>query len=121
MYISTIQNFSATLGMDSSLTITKVHPSLNELSGLSKNISDSILAKLNSTVESLEAEKQTRLEKVTVTFAFVIMTGSDIQAGNKIYIVNVLLLSGHGLQTRHSFCIFTYKLLSKIAAAYKIN
>ena len=46
------------------MIITKVHPSLNELSGLSKNISDSILAKLGSTVESLEAEKQTRLEKV---------------------------------------------------------
>lgn len=50
--------------MDSSLTITKVHPSLNELSGLSKNISDSILTKLSSCVESLEAEKKNRLEKV---------------------------------------------------------
>lgn len=63
-YISTIQNLSATLGMDPSMIITKVHPSLNELSGLSKNMSDSILAKLNSTVESLEAEKQSRIEKV---------------------------------------------------------
>ncbi|CAL5395954.1 unnamed protein product [Camellia sinensis] len=63
-YISTVQNLSATLGMDSSMIITKVHPSLNELSGLSKNISDGILVKLNSTVESLEEEKHERLEKL---------------------------------------------------------
>ncbi|PWA98831.1 microtubule-associated protein 65-8 [Artemisia annua] len=63
-YINTIQNLSATLGMDPSMIITKVHPSLNELSGLSKNMSDRILAKLNSTVESLEAEKQSRIEKL---------------------------------------------------------
>ncbi|XP_051121204.1 65-kDa microtubule-associated protein 8 [Andrographis paniculata] len=63
-YISTIKQLSATLGMDSSLTITKVHPSLNELSGLSKNISDAILEKLDSTVKTLESEKQTRLDKL---------------------------------------------------------
>lgn len=64
IHLATIQNLSSTLGMDSSLCITKVHPSLNELSGLPKNISDSILAKLSSCVESLEAEKKTRLEKL---------------------------------------------------------
>ncbi|KAK3008668.1 hypothetical protein RJ639_015049 [Escallonia herrerae] len=63
-YMSTIQKLSATMGMDSSMIITKVHPSLKKLSRLSKNISDSNLAKLNSIVESLEAEKQIRLEKV---------------------------------------------------------
>ncbi|KAK4413217.1 microtubule-associated protein 8 [Sesamum alatum] len=63
-YISRIKKLSATLGMDSSLIITKVHPSLNELSGLSKNISDGILEKLDSTVKSLELEKQTRLDKL---------------------------------------------------------
>ncbi|XP_057949573.1 65-kDa microtubule-associated protein 8 isoform X2 [Malania oleifera] len=63
-YITAVHNLSATLGMDSSMIITKVHPSLNELCGISKNISDSILAKLNSTVESLEEEKQKRLEKL---------------------------------------------------------
>ena len=67
-YISTVQNLSTTLGMEASLIITKVHPSLNELCGISKNISDSILAKLNSTVESLEEEKKTRLEKVKLTY-----------------------------------------------------
>ncbi|KAL7093936.1 hypothetical protein ACP275_11G070400 [Erythranthe tilingii] len=63
-YISTIKVLTAALGMDSSLIITKVHPSLNELSGLSKNISDGILEKLHSTVKSLESEKQLRLDKL---------------------------------------------------------
>lgn len=63
-YIYAVRNLSATLGMESSMIITKVHPSLNELYGISKNISDSILEKLNSTVESLKEEKQKRLEKV---------------------------------------------------------
>ncbi|KHG06965.1 65-kDa microtubule-associated 8 -like protein [Gossypium arboreum] len=63
-YIASVHNLSATLGMESSMIITKVHPSLNELCGISKNISDSILAKLNSTVESLQEEKQKRLEKL---------------------------------------------------------
>ncbi|GAA0139547.1 non-motor microtubule binding protein [Lithospermum erythrorhizon] len=63
-YIGTIKNLSATLGMDSSMIITKVHPSLNELSALSKNITDGILTKLYSTLESLETEKHTRLEKL---------------------------------------------------------
>ncbi|CAK7336179.1 unnamed protein product [Dovyalis caffra] len=63
-YIDTIHDLSSTLGMESSMIITKVHPTLNELCGISKNISDSILAKLNSTVESLKEEKQKRLEKL---------------------------------------------------------
>ncbi|XP_044488818.1 65-kDa microtubule-associated protein 8 [Mangifera indica] len=63
-YIDAVRNLSATLGMESSMIITKVHPSLNELYGISKNISDSILEKLNSTVESLKEEKQKRLEKL---------------------------------------------------------
>ncbi|XP_071736411.1 65-kDa microtubule-associated protein 8 [Rutidosis leptorrhynchoides] len=63
-YISKIQDLSAKLGMDSSMILTKVHPSLNELSGLSKNMSDSILDKLNTALESLEAEKVSRIEKL---------------------------------------------------------
>lgn len=65
-YIDAVRSLSATLGMESSMIITKVHPSLSELFGISKNISDNILAKLNSTVESLEEEKQKRLEKVKI-------------------------------------------------------
>ncbi|OMO88160.1 Microtubule-associated protein, MAP65/Ase1/PRC1 [Corchorus olitorius] len=63
-YIDAVHSLSTTLGMESSMIITKVHPSLNELCGISKNISDAILAKLNSTVESLQEEKQKRLEKL---------------------------------------------------------
>ncbi|KAL8161712.1 hypothetical protein V2J09_013201 [Rumex salicifolius] len=64
MYISTIRNLSATLGTDFSMTITKIHPSLNELCGIAKNISDEIMAKLSSTVESLEEEKRNRFDKL---------------------------------------------------------
>lgn len=67
-YIDAVHHLSAILGMDYSTIITNVHPSLNELCGISKNISNSILAKLNSTVESLEEEKQKRLEKVIITY-----------------------------------------------------
>ena len=45
--------------------------------GLAKNISNNILAKLNSTVESLEEEKQKRLEKVTITYAVVPVLAKD--------------------------------------------
>ncbi|XP_050131733.1 65-kDa microtubule-associated protein 8-like isoform X1 [Malus sylvestris] len=63
-YIDAVHNLSSILGTEASMVITKVHPSLNELCGLAKNISNNILAKLNSTVESLEEEKQKRLEKL---------------------------------------------------------
>ncbi|TQE09251.1 hypothetical protein C1H46_005186 [Malus baccata] len=63
-YIDAVHNLSLILGTDASMVITKVHPSLNELCGIAKNISNSILAKLNSTVESLGEEKQRRLEKL---------------------------------------------------------
>ncbi|XP_077250334.1 microtubule-associated protein 65-8 isoform X2 [Tasmannia lanceolata] len=64
-YINAVHNLSATLGMDSSDIITKVHPSLEGSCGKqSKNISDAILARLDSTVKSLKEEKQRRLEKL---------------------------------------------------------
>ena len=63
-YIDTVHKLSATLGIDASTIITKIHPSLDEPFGRSKNISDSILEKLKRTVESLKEEKQQRLEKV---------------------------------------------------------
>ncbi|XP_043707327.1 65-kDa microtubule-associated protein 8 [Telopea speciosissima] len=64
-YISSIHNLSATLGMNSSKIITEVHPSLDTSCGQqSKNISDAILARLDSTVKSLKEEKEKRLEKL---------------------------------------------------------
>ena len=68
-YTSKIRGLAALLGMDSSMTITKIHPSLNELYGIAKNISDGILAKLDGTVRSLEEEKQKRLDKVRLLSA----------------------------------------------------
>lgn len=63
-YTDRVHSLCTTMGMDSSMIITKVHPTLNELCGISKNISDVILAKLDSTVVSLEEERLKRLEKV---------------------------------------------------------
>lgn len=64
IYICAIRDLSATLGTEASMIITKIHPSLNDLYGISKNISDDILKKLNGTVVSLEEEKHKCLEKV---------------------------------------------------------
>ncbi|XP_010540406.1 PREDICTED: 65-kDa microtubule-associated protein 8 [Tarenaya hassleriana] len=64
IYICAIRDLSTTLGTDASMTVTKVHPSLNDLYGISKNISDVILEKLNTIVVSLEEEKRKRLEKL---------------------------------------------------------
>lgn len=64
IYICAIRDLSATMETEASMIITKIHPSLNDLYGISKNISDDILKKLNGTVVSLEEEKQKRLEKV---------------------------------------------------------
>ncbi|XP_021744953.1 65-kDa microtubule-associated protein 8-like [Chenopodium quinoa] len=63
-YTNQIHDLAALLGTDSSMTITKIHPSLNELCGIAKNISDNILAKLEDTVKSLEEEKQKRIEEL---------------------------------------------------------
>ncbi|XP_024027609.1 65-kDa microtubule-associated protein 8 isoform X3 [Morus notabilis] len=63
-YIDVVHKLSTILGLDSTNIISDVHPSLNDLCGISKNISNSVLATLNSTVESLEEEKQKRLEKL---------------------------------------------------------
>ncbi|KAL0705394.1 hypothetical protein Bca4012_071819 [Brassica carinata] len=64
IYICAIRDLSATMETEASMIITKIHPSLNDLYGISKNISDDILKKLNGTVVSLEEEKQNRLEKI---------------------------------------------------------
>lgn len=64
-YTNTVHNLATTMGMDASEIIATVHPSLDASCGQqSKNISDAILARLDSTVESLKEEKQKRLEKL---------------------------------------------------------
>ncbi|AES72044.2 65-kDa microtubule-associated protein 8 [Medicago truncatula] len=63
-YIDKIHSLSTILGKDSSSIILQLHPSLNDLCGITKNISDGILHKLNITVELLHEEKQNRLDKL---------------------------------------------------------
>ncbi|KAK1281686.1 65-kDa microtubule-associated protein 8 [Acorus calamus] len=64
-YTSVVRDLAATLGMNSSEIIVKVHPSLNDSSGQKlKNIGDKILERLDKTAESLKEEKQRRLEKL---------------------------------------------------------
>ncbi|CAJ1851878.1 unnamed protein product [Sphenostylis stenocarpa] len=63
-YIDMIHSLSTILGKDSSAIIMEVHASLNDLCGITKNIGDTILDKLNITVESLFEEKQNRLDKL---------------------------------------------------------
>ncbi|WJX33443.1 hypothetical protein P8452_21651 [Trifolium repens] len=63
-YMDKIHSLSTILGKDSSAIILQVHPSLNDLCGITNNISDAILHKLNITVESLYEEKQNRLDKL---------------------------------------------------------
>ncbi|KAK2443365.1 65-kDa microtubule-associated protein [Trifolium repens] len=61
-YMDKIHSLSTILGKDSSAIILQVHPSLNDLCGITNNISDAVLHKLNITVESLYEEKQNRLD-----------------------------------------------------------
>nr|XP_010926701.1 65-kDa microtubule-associated protein 8 isoform X2 [Elaeis guineensis] len=65
-YINEVHNLAETMGMDSSKIITDVHPSLLHGSSgqQSKNISDTILDRLKSTVQQLKDEKQKRMEKL---------------------------------------------------------
>ncbi|KAG1330922.1 putative 65-kDa microtubule-associated protein 8 [Cocos nucifera] len=65
-YINEVHNLAETMGMDSSKVITDVHPSLLHGSSgqQSKNISDTILDRLKSTVQQLKDEKQKRMEKL---------------------------------------------------------
>ncbi|MED6110453.1 hypothetical protein PIB30_043056 [Stylosanthes scabra] len=63
-YTDVIHSLSTILGKDSSAIIMEVHPSLNDLCGITKNISDKILDKLDTTVESLFEEKKNRLDKL---------------------------------------------------------
>ncbi|XP_038979275.1 65-kDa microtubule-associated protein 8-like [Phoenix dactylifera] len=65
-YINEVHQHAETMGMDSSKIITDVHPSLLHGSSgqQSKNISDTILDRLKSTVQQLKDEKQKRMEKL---------------------------------------------------------
>ncbi|KAK1405004.1 65-kDa microtubule-associated protein 1 [Heracleum sosnowskyi] len=64
-FVSTVHDLCAVLGMDFFSTVTEVHPSLKDSSGVqSKSISNDTLSRLAKTVSSLQEEKQKRLCKL---------------------------------------------------------
>lgn len=64
-FVSTVHDLCAVLGMDFFSTVTEVHPSLNDSTGVqSKSISNDTLARLAKTVLTLKEDKKQRLQKV---------------------------------------------------------
>ena len=69
-FVSTVHDLCAVLGMDFFSTVTEVHPSLNDSTGVqSKSISNDTLSRLAKTVLALKEDKKQRLHKV-IHFAF---------------------------------------------------
>lgn len=63
--VSTVHDLYAVLGLDFYTTVTEVHPSLNDATGVqSKSISNDILARLANTILALKEDKKQRLKKV---------------------------------------------------------
>ncbi|XP_047334941.1 65-kDa microtubule-associated protein 1-like [Impatiens glandulifera] len=64
-FVSLVHDLCAVLGMDFFSTVTEVHPSLNDSTGMqSKSISNDTLSMLAKTVLALKEEKQQRLHKL---------------------------------------------------------
>lgn len=64
-FVSTVHDLCAVLGMDFFSTVTEVHPSLNDSTGVqSKSISNDTLSRLAKTVLALKEDKKRRLHKV---------------------------------------------------------
>lgn len=64
-FVSTVHDLCGVLGMDFFSTVTEVHPSLNDSTGVqSKSISNDTLARLAKTVLALKEDKKQRLHKV---------------------------------------------------------
>lgn len=64
-FVSTVHDLCAVLGIDFYSTVTEVHPSLNDSTGVqSKSISNETLSRLDKTVIALEEDKKQRLHKV---------------------------------------------------------
>ncbi|PWA80068.1 Microtubule-associated protein, MAP65/Ase1/PRC1 [Artemisia annua] len=63
--VSTVHDLCAVLGIDFYTTVTEVHPSLNDATGVeSKSISNDTLATLAKTVVALKEDKKQRLQKL---------------------------------------------------------
>ncbi|KAL0362874.1 UNVERIFIED_CONTAM: microtubule-associated protein 1 [Sesamum calycinum] len=64
-FVSTVHDLCAVLGMDFLTTVTEVHPSLNDSTGVqSKSISNETLSRLAETVLALKEDKKQRLQKL---------------------------------------------------------
>ncbi|KAB2096094.1 hypothetical protein ES319_A01G085500v1 [Gossypium barbadense] len=64
-FVSTVHDLCAVLGMDFLSTITEVHPSLDDTTGVqSKSISNDTLLRLAETVSALNEDKKQRLHKL---------------------------------------------------------
>ncbi|GLU23831.1 hypothetical protein SLE2022_398070 [Rubroshorea leprosula] len=64
-FVSTVHDLCAVLGMDFFSTVTEVHPSLNDSTGVqSKSIGNDTLSKLAKTVLALNEDKKQRLHKL---------------------------------------------------------
>lgn len=64
-FVSTVHDLCAVLGMDFFSTVTEVHPSLNDSTGVqSKSISNDTLSRLAKTVLALKEDKMQRLQKL---------------------------------------------------------
>nr|GLL17665.1 65-kDa microtubule-associated protein 1-like [Ipomoea trifida] len=64
-FVSTVHDLCAVLGMDFFSTVTEVHPSLNDSTGVqSKSISNDTLSRLAKTVLALKEDKRQRLQKL---------------------------------------------------------
>ncbi|KAK7300011.1 hypothetical protein RJT34_10842 [Clitoria ternatea] len=64
-FVSTVHDLCAVLSMDFFSTVTEVHPSLNDSTGVqSKSISNDTLARLAKTVLTLKEDKKQRLHKL---------------------------------------------------------
>lgn len=65
-FVNTVHDLCAVLGMDFFSTVTEVHPTLNDSTGVqSKSISSDTLSRLAKRVVALEEDKKQRLQKVT--------------------------------------------------------
>lgn len=68
-FVSTVHDLCAVLGIDFFGTVTEVHPSLNDATGVqSKSISNDTLSKLAKMVLALKEDKKQRLHKVNLIF-----------------------------------------------------
>ncbi|XP_057486194.1 65-kDa microtubule-associated protein 1-like [Actinidia eriantha] len=64
-FVSTVHDLCAVLGMDFFSTVTEVHPTLNDSTGVqSKSISNDTLSRLAKTVLMLKEDKKQRLHKL---------------------------------------------------------